>query len=110
MRKVRGRGLRLALGLAAVISAAPAPPAGRAAETLVAEVLSPRSAREQKLRVLTDQIGGRVTGSTDYERALAWGVEEFRRAGVDTVTRESFSLPAYGLWADWEDGKRGGER
>jgi carboxypeptidase Q len=94
MRRLRARGLFRALCLAAVLSAAPAPPAGRAPETLIAEVLSPRSAMEQNLRVLTDEIGGRVTGSAAYERALAWGVEAFRRSGVDTVARESYSVPA----------------
>jgi len=48
----------------------------------------------QDLRVLTDEIGGRVTNSPGYEKALKWGVEAFRRAGVDEVRLESYPVPA----------------
>jgi carboxypeptidase Q len=66
-------------------------PAGSA---LVAEVLGPHSRLEEDLRVLTDEIGGRVTGSPGYEKALRWGEEAFRRAGADTVKLESYDAPA----------------
>ena len=49
---------------------------------------------EEDLRVLTDEIGGRVTGSAAYEAALQWGVEAFKRAGVDSVNLESYDAPA----------------
>src|ERR1700693_6118270 len=54
-------------------------PSGAAA--LIGEVLSPRNRMEEDLRVLTDEIGGRVTGSPGYEAALQWGVEALRRGG-----------------------------
>jgi carboxypeptidase Q len=84
----------LAFFLVALGALAAAPSAERAPEALIAEVLSPRSPMEGNLRVLTDEIGGRVTGSASYERALSWGVEAFRRAGVDAVTLESYPAPA----------------
>src|SRR6266851_8606274 len=83
----------LLLVLAAALSSGAAPPgredAGSAA--LIGEVLSPRSRMEEDLRVLTDEIGGRVTGSPAYEEALRWGVEALRRAGVDSVRLEAYT-------------------
>jgi hypothetical protein len=58
------------------------------------EVLSQRNRMEEDLRVPTDEIGGRVTGSPGYEAALQWGVEAFRKAGVDSVKLESYDAPA----------------
>ncbi len=85
----------LLLVLAAALSSGAAPPgredAGSAA--LIGEVLSPRSRMEEDLRVLTDEIGGRVTGSPAYEEALRWGVEALRRAGVDSVRLEAYDAP-----------------
>src|ERR1700751_5004134 len=65
-----------------------------ASAALIGEVLSPRNRMEEDLRVLTDEIGGRVTGSPAYEAALQWGIEAFRRAGVDSVKLESYDAPA----------------
>src|SRR5262249_57252140 len=64
------------------------------AAALIGEVLSARDRMEEDLRVLTDEIGGRVTGSPAYEAALQWGVEAFKRAGVDSVNLESYDAPA----------------
>ncbi|HTO76339.1 MAG TPA: M20/M25/M40 family metallo-hydrolase [Thermoanaerobaculia bacterium] len=91
-----GRTLRRSLILAAlaVVTLAAAPPAERPAEGLAAEALSPRSRLEENLRTLTDDIGGRVTGSVACERAVAWGVEAFRKAGVDSVGLEGYPAPA----------------
>lgn len=78
----------------APLAAAPVTPeAGPSASAVIAEVLSPRSRMEEDLRVLTDEIGGRVTGSAAYEAALLWGEEAFRRAGVDSVRLESYEAP-----------------
>jgi carboxypeptidase Q len=63
-------------------------------KVLIERVTGPSSRLEPDLRVLTDQIGGRVTGSVGYEKALQWGVDGFRRAGVDTVKLESYPVPA----------------
>ena len=80
--------------LAQVRTAAPreSTPSGVAA--LIGEVLSPRNRMEEDLRVLTDEIGGRVTGSPGYEAALQWGIEALRRAGVDSVGLEPYDAPA----------------
>lgn len=64
------------------------------ASGIIAEVLSARSHMDEDLRVLTDEIGGRPTGSMAYEAALRWGVEAFRRAGVDSVHLEAYDAPA----------------
>jgi hypothetical protein len=49
------------------------------------------------LRELTDRIGGRISGTPACDRAVDWAADKFRRAGVDTVTLESFTM-AY-TWA-----------
>jgi len=61
---------------------------------LIERLTGPSSRLEADLRVLTDEIGGRVTGSPGYERALRWGVDGFRRAGVDSVTLETYPVSA----------------
>jgi hypothetical protein len=90
VRRRRG----LALCLAALLATAASPPPGGPEEILIAEVLSPRSTLEKDLRTLSDRIGGRVTGGAAYERALAWGMEAFRAAGVDAVALEGYQAPA----------------
>ena len=47
---------------------------------------------ESNLRHLTDDIGGRVSGSPEMGKAVEWGVAAFRAAGVDVRT-ESYQLP-----------------
>lgn len=54
---------------------------------------------EENLRYLTDSIGGRVTGSAAAGRAVQWAVEAFRRAGVDGVHTEKFTIPV-----GWSEG------
>lgn len=54
---------------------------------------------EGNLRRLTDEIGGRVSGSPEYAKAVAWGVAGFRAAGVEVHT-EKFSLPT--VWSAGE--------
>lgn len=44
------------------------------------------------LRSLTDQIGGRVTGSTENQAAIAWALDRFKAAGV-LARRETFEMP-----------------
>ena len=50
------------------------------------------------LRRLTDEIGGRVTGSPAMGRAVAWGVAGFRDAGVDEVHTEKNTIPV--TWSE----------
>ena len=51
----------------------------------------------ENLRRLTDEIGGRVTGTPAAARAVAWGVAAFRDAGVEVHT-EKYTLPA--TWSE----------
>lgn len=55
---------------------------------------------EENLRVLTDSIGGRVTGSAAAARAVTWAVEALRKAGVDSVHTEKFTVKA-----GWAEGR-----
>jgi carboxypeptidase Q len=57
------------------------------------------SPMEENLRRLTDEIGGRVTGTPEMARAIEWSVAAFRAAGVDVHT-EKYMLPL-----TWSEGK-----
>ena len=94
---------RLALvgfaALAALTAQSPAPkksaaPAAKRMPAIAAEVLGPRSRLEEDVRYLTDEIGGRATGSAGYEQALRWGLDAFRRADADGAGLESYDAPA----------------
>src|SRR5437016_2082576 len=52
----------------------------------------------ENLRRLTDEIGGRVTGSPEMAKAVEWGAAGFRAAGVDVHT-EKYTLPV-----TWKEG------
>jgi len=52
---------------------------------------------EENLRRLTDEVGGRVTGSSEMAKAVEWGVGAFRAAGVDVHT-EKYTLPV--TWSE----------
>ncbi len=54
---------------------------------------------EKNLRVLTDEIGGRVPGTPAMERAVQWGVEAFKAAGADSVHTEEVRMAA-----SWQEG------
>jgi hypothetical protein len=56
------------------------------------------SPMEENLRRLTDEIGGRVTGSPEMAKAVEWGVAAFRAAGVDVHTEK------YTLSVTWSEG------
>ena len=55
------------------------------------------SPMEENLRRLTDEIGGRVTGTPEMARAVEWGMAAFRAAGVDVHT-EVYTLPV--TWSE----------
>ena len=55
------------------------------------------SPMEENLRRLTDEIGGRVTGTPEMAKAVEWGVAAFRAAGVDVHT-EKYTLPV--TWSE----------
>jgi carboxypeptidase Q len=68
-----------------------------AAAKILPLVLGP-SPLEENLRRLTDEVGGRVTGSPEMAKAVAWAVATFRAAGVDVHT-EKYTLPV-----SWNEG------
>lgn len=55
------------------------------------------SPMEENLRRLTDEIGGRVTGTPEMAKAVEWGVAAFRTAGID-VHAEKYTLPV--TWSE----------
>src|SRR5215813_2922980 len=54
---------------------------------------------EKNLRVLTDEIGGRVPGTPAMDRAIEWGVNAFKAAGGENVHTEPVRLAA-----SWTEG------
>jgi hypothetical protein len=69
-----------------------------AAGKILPLVLGP-SPMEENLRRLTDEIGGRVSGSPEMAKAVEWGVGAFRAAGI-TVHTERYTMPV--SWAAGE--------
>jgi carboxypeptidase Q len=61
-------------------------------------ILGP-SPMEENLRRLTDEIGGRVTGTPEMAKAVEWAVAAFRAANIDVHT-EKYTLPV-----TWSEGK-----
>src|SRR2546423_15663697 len=72
-------------------------------ERIIREASKP-SLLEQNLRVLTDEIGGRVPGTDAMQQALLWGVSALQAAGADSARLESFSIPQ--SWAEGETSVR----
>ncbi|HKV03633.1 MAG TPA: M20/M25/M40 family metallo-hydrolase [Candidatus Acidoferrales bacterium] len=66
---------------------------------MIQSALGPSPLKEN-LRYLTDTIGGRLTGSPAADRAAGWAVEALRRAGVDEVHTEKFTVPV-----GWSEGQ-----
>jgi Zn-dependent M28 family amino/carboxypeptidase len=69
-----------------------------AQQRLMTEALK-SSPLQENLRVLTDEIGGRVPGTPAMEKALHWGFDAFRAAGADDVKLESYTIPY-----SWQEG------
>jgi hypothetical protein len=90
--------LILVVSLAAV-SLPGAQPQGDAAQRLIGAVMGP-SPMEENLRVLSDEIGGRMSGSDANRRSVQWGMEAFRRAGVDSTGTHKFTMPV-----SWSEGE-----
>jgi carboxypeptidase Q len=82
---------------AAACSATEASSCAEAAAKILPQVMGP-SPMEENLRRLTDEVGGRVTGSLEMAQAVAWAVAAFRTAGVDVHT-EKYTLPV-----TWREG------
>ncbi len=83
---------------AAGCSATEASSCEEAAGKILPAVMGP-SPLEGNLRRLTDEVGGRVTGSPQMKKAVEWGVAAFRAAGVDVHT-EKYMLPV-----QWSEGE-----
>ena len=77
-------------------STAEASSCAQVAAKLLPIVMGP-SPMEENLRRLTDEIGGRVTGSPQMAKAVEWAVAAFRAAGVDVHT-EKYTLPV--TWSE----------
>jgi carboxypeptidase Q len=68
-----------------------------AAAKIIPQVMGP-SPMGENLRRLTDEIGGRVTGSPEMAKAVDWAVAAFRAAGVEVHTEK------YALAHAWSEG------
>jgi carboxypeptidase Q len=68
-----------------------------AASKILPQVMGP-SPMEENLRRLTDEIGGRVTGSPEMAKAVDWAVAAFRAAGIEVHTEK------YKLATSWSEG------
>jgi len=82
---------------AAACSATESSSCAQAASKLMPLILGD-SPMIENLRRLTDEIGGRVTGTPEMAKAVQWGIAGFRAAGVDVHT-EKYSLPV-----TWKEG------
>jgi len=67
-------------------------------DAVMQQALKPSTPLQENLRVLTDEIGGRVPGTPAMQKAIQWGVDAFKAAGADSVHTEEFTLPA--SWAE----------
>jgi carboxypeptidase Q len=81
---------------AAACSATELSSCAEAASKILPQVLGD-SPIVENLRRLTDQVGGRVTGSPQMAKAVEWGVAAFRGAGIDVHT-EKYTLPV--TWSE----------
>ncbi len=62
------------------------------------EALKTSSPLQENLRVLTDQVGGRVPGTPAFQQGSQWGVAGFEAAGADSVHTEEFTIAQ--SWAE----------
>ncbi len=83
--------------------AAAAAAADDGARELIARTLAPTPILAD-LQELTDDIGGRPTGSPALDEAIRWGTQKFREAGLVNVRAESYTAPAL-----WYQGGESGE-
>jgi len=67
-------------------------------DAVMQEALKPSTPLQENLRVLADEIGGRVPGTPAMQKAIQWGVDAFKAAGADSVHTEDFTIPR--SWAE----------
>ena len=68
------------------------PPQAAASEAVLQQVADSPFLKEN-VRVLCDEIGGRMPGTPAMKQAVEWAIEAFREAGVDQVRPEPFMMP-----------------
>src|SRR5580693_10792062 len=85
--------LVFAIGLAAA-----APALAQSNDALMQQALQAGTPIEENLRVLTDEIGGRVPGTPQFDKAEQWAIAAFKQAGAGSVHTEQFKIPA--SWAE----------
>lgn len=85
----------LSLGLGIPCQAQPGEGDTSDAQRLVAALLG-ETPMVEDLRRLTDEVGGRPTGSAANERAVEWALARFREIGVKTW-KERFEMPEFWL-------------
>jgi len=93
MREFRVGCLSSALLLAGVVSSL-----AQSNNAVMQEALKPSTPLQENLRVLADEIGGRVPGTPAMQKAIQWGIDAFKAAGADSVHTEEFTIPA--SWAE----------
>jgi carboxypeptidase Q len=71
---------------------------GQSNDRVMQEALKPSTPLQENLRVLTDEIGGRVPGTPAMQKAIRWGVDAFKGAGADSVHTEEFTIAQ--SWAE----------
>ncbi len=91
MRTSRSLLLIVAIGYGSFANAQPN-------ERVMQEAMSESSPLEDNLRVLADEIGGRVPGTPQFALAEQWGIARFKEAGADSVHTEEFTIAA--SWAE----------
>jgi carboxypeptidase Q len=78
-------------------SATPPADTNTDANHIIQVALQP-SPLQDNLRRLTDEVGGRVSGTLPMQHAVQWGMQAFTAAGADSVHAESFEIP--NSWAE----------
>ena len=78
-------------------SATPPADTNTDANHIIQVALQP-SPLQDNLRRLTDEVGGRVSGTLPMQHAVQWGMQAFTAAGGDSVHAESFEIP--NSWAE----------
>ena len=86
--------LRLFLGIVLAGAAAIA----QSNDAVMQQALKPDSPIAENLRVLTDEIGGRISGTEPFHKSVQWAVAAFQQAGADSVHTEEFKIPS--LWME----------
>jgi Zn-dependent M28 family amino/carboxypeptidase len=83
-----------------LICLAATPAADINSESKVIQAALQPSSLESNLHHLTDEIGGRVPGTTAMQHAVEWGTQAFTAAGADSVHAEGFTIP--NSWSEGE--------